>query len=169
MQIRLIDIIDNTTNSSLFDGGDIDDVEKLSKSRFLFVLTFFLLSCSEHPRSSNDSCRLPSPPKSAGVNSNHGMFFYIFPRNIDPKFTGCQTLWDEKGNKHWIAHYENGIPYQLTISPSSNDKETCLYKDETLFFGDKESCLEYSGLVNGFPIIPKAHEPDIPKNRDIRQ
>lgn len=117
-----------------------------------------------------ENCELSKPPKEAGVNSNHGQFFFVYPRFFDSNYTGCQTMWDEHGKKWWVLHLERGLPKQLSINiPSTPATQTkCIYIKDGLVNGSADDCPDYQALKKGIPTIPKELEPQIPRERDPR-
>jgi hypothetical protein len=117
-----------------------------------------------------ESCALRSPPSGAAVNTNHGQFFFIFPRAMDIKYTGCQTMWDEKGRKILTIRFLNGEPIKATFTdPDRGSSSECAYNHGVLISGSKEDCLTAENMKAGLPSIPKSDEPIIPLERDPRR
>lgn len=116
------------------------------------------------------NCRLDHPPLDAGLNMNHGLFLYTYPRDIEPTYSGCQTMWDESGNKILILEFQSGIPNKLTlIQPSTGSTTTCKYEQGKLSGGPADSCWAFDSLKAGFPSVKKGTEPNVPRDRDPRR
>jgi len=135
--------------------------------RVLLVLGVTMLPL---PSYSVDTCGLPTPPLDSAVNNNHGEYFFIYPRSFDKDFTGCQTMWSEKGHKVWIVGIESGKPKALTIYEPAKPATTttCSYRDGALVSGPSESCVDFDALLKGIPSIPFSSEPKVPQDRDPR-
>src|SRR5262249_33729199 len=58
--------------------------------------------------SAQENCQLPSPPRQAASDGNHGLFFFVYPRAVDGSYSGCQTMWDEKGVQVIVLTFEQG-------------------------------------------------------------
>lgn len=116
-----------------------------------------------------DTCNFARPPKEAGLNVNHGEFFFIYPAKLEPGFTGCQTMWDERGQKTWVGHYDKGVPSELQIADGSPRKMiTCRYRDGKLEAGTTEACPSAGALRRGLGSVSEATAPPVPPERDPR-
>lgn len=117
-----------------------------------------------------DTCNLTTPPKEAGVNINHGEFFFIYPGKLEPGFTGCQTMWDERGQKTWIGRYEKGVPTELQIADESPQKMvSCHYTEGKLSKGPGDACPSGGALRRGLRSVSEATAPPVPAERDPRR
>ena len=88
------------------------------------VLTILLLFNSilgwsnDNNRPTGMNCDLSSPPENAGEEHIHGTIIKIFPRarDIDNKYTGCQTTWMPDENQ-WavltIVAIESGVQFAI--------------------------------------------------------
>ena len=125
---------------------------------FFVQSTFALAAGSGHPTSLN--CNLAAPPASAGEEMNHGITLRIYPRarDIDAKYSGCQTMWMPNG-KQWTVvsrvAIELGDPIRIW-SPQETDptRMGCVYKNGKVVKGNAENCaapefLIYKSLAPG--------------------
>jgi hypothetical protein len=135
--------------------------------RWIFALA---LAISQSAVAS-DNCSLQQPPRDAAVNVNHGDFFFVYPRFVGVEYTGCQTMWDEKGNKVWIVTFDAGKPTAMTTSEPPKPVKTtkCVYRNGALSEGPIDECVEYDLLLKGIPSISKKDEPSVPVKRDPRR
>ena len=58
--------------------------------------------------SAQENCQLTLPPRQAAIEGNHGFFFFVYPRSVNAAYSGCQTMWDEKGNQVFVLTFEQG-------------------------------------------------------------
>jgi hypothetical protein len=130
-----------------------------------FLIVFTPLSNAQ------DSCALDLPPHHSAINQNHGFFLFIFPREIGPSFSGCQTMWDERGKKLFVLTFKKGnlIRYEMNDPSDSSKKETCIYKQGNLVRGNSEECPQYEDVKNGFRTLSGANEPFVPPEKDPRK
>lgn len=132
----------------------------------LFGFAGITVSCQA---SANSNCSLNNPPKESAVNTNHGQFYFIYPRDLPPHYTGCQTMWDEKGRKVLLLEFEAGEPLKIIFTdPDRHTSTQCIYRGGTLTKGDKDECLQADEARQGIRSIPKKDEPRVPSDRDPR-
>ena len=75
------------------------------------------------------NCTLSKPPIESGANSNHGQYFFVFPRRVPEDYTGCQTMWSEDGAKIMVLYFENGrLRASLDKTPGEKDLR-CDYRN----------------------------------------
>jgi len=135
------------------------------RSVFVSVMVFPLCAIA-----AGVNCDLRRPPPDAAVNVNHGQFLFIYPRSIAEGYTGCQTMWDERGRKYWVVEFESGKPRAMTINEAKPAKAIkCSYRGEELTEGPRDACVDFKPLAKGIPSIPKKDEPRVPKGRDPRR
>lgn len=142
----------------------------------LMLLTFAVLGGwalgTAHAASSAENCKLQQPPMDSGVNTNDGVFFYVYPRGLPSGYTGCQTMWDENGRKWWVIRFQDGLPKQMDVDvPSAPPTRTrCVYEGGRIVQGEAEACLDFKTLtIDGIRSIPKELEPSVPPGRDARK
>lgn len=145
--------------SSAADGLKLSDTtfSLEVKLRAVLFLSFYLFSAltfaTEAGRPYGTNCNLSTPPTNAGEEFNHGITLRIFPRarDINSKYTGCQTMWAPDG-KEWsvvaIAAIEAGDPVRLWSPVNSGSaKFNCVYKKGKVVKGDEEHCAHPQFLI----------------------
>lgn len=117
-----------------------------------------------------DSCALAAPPKDAGVGSDDGALFYVYPRTLAAGYSGCQTMWDESGRRTAQLTFDKGglSQYELTdyAKPTEPKTRRCTYA------GGKASgddCPAYDEASHGLAAAPVGEEPAIPAGKDARK
>jgi hypothetical protein len=129
-----------------------------------------LINASCAGKIKTENCDLVCPPLNAGVDGNHGIYFFIYPKYIEDLYSGCQIMWDENGFKWYILSYSNGVIENLLGNSPDGDQIICKYRNGELVSGDKESCFAYDQLKNGLYAFQKTNDVDIkiPPERDLR-
>lgn len=137
------------------------------KGIMLVILYSIIFSCANHKENSN--CNITTPPLDSGVNGIHGIYVFIYPKKIPDNYNGCQTIWDEDGQKWLTIIFKNSAPVRLDAEPAklSKDKFTCRYRNKAGLADNTKSCFKYDEIKNGFPSVDKL-KIKIPKNRDPR-
>jgi hypothetical protein len=74
----------------------------------------FLSSCAAAAEQSN--CELERPPRAAVADGIHGSYIFTFPWVLTPDYTGCQTTWDEHGDKVFQFEFKDGEPVQFRFA-----------------------------------------------------
>jgi hypothetical protein len=120
--------------------------------------------------SQNASCPEVHPPKDAAVNMSHGQYLFIHPKTLGEKYSGCQTMWNEKGRVVMVLTFHKG---KLTRMQAAEDDGAskpleCVYQNEALTQGDPEECPEYEALASGFRTVG-ADALEVPNERDPRR
>ncbi len=122
------------------------------------LLVVLLLQCvfafaGERDRPSGRYCNLSVPPETAGEEFNHGATLRIYPRarEIDSRFSGCQTRWASDGSQ-WILFamvaIEYGDPVRIwTPNDSDPDRLGCIYRQGKVVQGDPQNCAAPQFLV----------------------
>ena len=142
--------------------------------KFISIALMVLLSLSlpkDASASPKMTCVPGTPPKSSGVTETDGQFFFVFPRGIVASFSGCQTMWNEKGEIIFMLKFQKGllVQYSRDFSISRAPSLVCKYRNKNLWQSTQSDCPEYSSIENGFQTIDKPHEPVIPQARDPRK
>ena len=116
--------------------------------RYFRLPLFCLMALSSLVHAGDKNCDLSAPPKSAAINSVHGYFIFMFPRNIASNYTGCRTIWGEGGEVFMTMKYENGLPYTLTQFNPEDRKPVleCRYKNKALETV-RNGCPSYARMV----------------------
>jgi hypothetical protein len=136
----------------------------------VLALLISLLIMSDAAFASGANCDLAFPPREAGTNANHGVIYYVFPRKLDVEYSGCQTMWDEKGRKVWIVEFKEGDPIvSMVINAEDATRELCSYRAGKLVGKNRDDCPDYEWLKQGLPTVRQGTEPDIPRDRDPRR
>ena len=140
---------------------------------FIGILVSLLFGCSFSSSTiAQESCKLKTPPHNAAITEIHGFFFFVFPRTINiSSYSGCQTMWDEKGNAWFILMFEKGslIKYESNDSSGISAKQICWYEHGSLTSHDSKECPDYDGVKDGFRTLPINDEPIVPPERDPRK
>lgn len=116
--------------------------------RYFRLPLFCLMALSSLVHAGDRNCDLSAPPKSAAINSVHGYFIFMFPRNIASNYTGCRTIWGERGEVFMTVKYKNGHPRTLTQFDPEDRKLVleCRYNNKTLETVQK-GCPSYARMV----------------------
>src|SRR4029450_12050430 len=72
-----------------------------------------MLAISQASAAEQTGCELDKPPRDAIAFSDHGFYFLVFPGMLDAKYTGCQTTWEEHGNKFYVLKFNDGESVQF--------------------------------------------------------
>ena len=105
------------------------------------------------------------------MNSNHGQYFFVFPKTIEADFSGCQTVWVEEGRKVVVVSVTNGIPTKIDLNFSDDDRILCTFVDGKFESGHREDCTGFMDLIlerRGWPVVPDRFNPTVPPERDLR-
>jgi hypothetical protein len=121
--------------------------------------------------SAQENCQLKIPPRQAASTGNHGLFYFVYPRAVNAAYSGCQTMWDEKGNQVIVLTYEQGsvIKFESNDPSSASGKHSCRYEHEKLARNESKDCLDYSRVKDGFRELPNSDDPIVPPERDPRR
>lgn len=124
----------------------------------------FLAACSASGVGVTRSCEYLLS-REAGLNSNHGQFYFVVPRSVSATYSGIQEMWSETGQLVWRATFEKGAAAQFEDFSGDGSALVCNYlKKERLH----EDCPSREEISNGIPIIQTASEPVVPPDRDLR-
>jgi hypothetical protein len=121
--------------------------------------------------SAKENCQFTNPPRQAASTENLGLFYFVYPRAIDAAYSGCQTMWDEKGIKVIVLTFEQGlvIKVESTIPSSPSVKSSCRYEHGRLARNESKNCFEYGKVKDGFGELLEIDEPVVPPERDPRR
>lgn len=136
----------------------------------VFVSILLLCGCAASINA-QESCDLKTPPRQAGVDKNHGSFFFIYPRTVSTSYSGCQIMWDEKGTKWFILTFEKGnlTTFDGDDPLDASQKKLCKYENGSLITHQQNKCPEYNAVKNGILVLPADEEPIVPLDRDLRR
>ena len=118
------------------------------------------------------TCELTAPPRQAiSTGENHGMFYFVYPRVLGPTFTGCQTIWDEKGRPWFILTFKHGklIRSESRDWSKQGHKEICKYIRGRIAKNSPEECMDYDRVKDGHRHIPEVDIQVVPPERDPRR
>ena len=140
---------------------------KFREALVLFVIALGIPAMT----SAHEICRTKIPPRESAVSENHGFFFFVYPRTLDAAYSGCQTMWDEKGNPLFVLTFEKGslTKYELNDPSGVSEKQTCVYKLGKGVQHNAKDCPDYDDLKDGFRSLPNRDEPIVPPERDPRR
>ena len=119
---------------------------------------------------SKESCALAAPPRAAAVNVAHGEFLFIYPREIAQNYSGCQTMWNQRGAAVFVLTFENGMlaSYQEFAKSPRKATLSCKYIGAALKTRSSK-CPAYEDVQAGFRTMPGAAEPRVPPEADPRR
>ena len=119
----------------------------------LIIMQCAIAIAGEHGRPTGHDCEFSAPPENAGEDFEHGVVLRIYPRakDIDKKYTGCQTVW-LADQKTWsifsIVAIEAGFPVRSWApSISGPIPASCGYRRGRLFKGDEKNCPDAKTLI----------------------
>jgi len=121
--------------------------------------------------SSQENCQFKIPPRQAASTGNHGLFYFVFPRAVNAFYSGCQTMWDEKGHQLIVLTFEQGrvIKFESNYPSDASGKRICRYEHGNLAGNESKDCPDYGRVKDGFRSLPESDEPIIPPERDPRR
>jgi len=131
-----------------------------------------LLACGTWSSANAEkNCTLNKPPKDSGVVTVHDQFFFVYPRSMDSKYSGCQTTWDERGVKDVVVKFSEGEPTEMWMAAEDPDDPAsqpriCKYLRGTLSSDSPKGCPDYEAAKRGN--LPDPNQPPVPKERDPR-
>lgn len=112
----------------------------------LCLLFYLVAQAGEVARPQGSNCALEGPPEAAGEAVYHGLILRIYPRarDINSKYTGCQTKWELDGNT-WITVsvvvFKNGAPARVwSPDRSLTELMACRYQSGRLVAGSPDHC-----------------------------
>jgi len=135
---------------------------------FLLFASFVFNLASD--AKSRVNCVLASPPGNAAAMENHGFYYFVFPREIPQKYTGCQITWDEHGRKEFLSEFTIGKLTTYVSFPYGVDEKpmVCRYEHGELKDGGPKDCPEFDAVKNGMFTGPEGEDPPVPAGRDAR-
>jgi len=121
--------------------------------------------------SAQENCQLKIPPRQAASTGNHGLFYFVYPRVVNASYSGCQTMWDEKGTKVIVLTFEQGrvIKFEATDPSSPSVKYSCRYEHGKLASKQSKDCPEYDSVKDDLGPLPQSDDPIVPSERDPRR
>lgn len=86
-------------------------------------------------------------------------------------YSGCQTMWDEKGNQVFVLTFEQGnvIKFESNDPSDASSKQSCRYEHGKLARNESKDCLDYGRVKDGFGPLPNSDDPIVPPERDPRR
>jgi hypothetical protein len=115
-----------------------------------------------------ENCALEKPPIDSAVNAVHGKFLFIYPRKIKNNYSGCQLIWNQKGEIIISINFKNGILFSYEENlHDKNSRLICIYKNNS-FKDLSEKCPESNEIKYGFKALEKSYEPLVPIEIDPR-
>jgi hypothetical protein len=132
---------------------------------FLFTWGFAELA------SAQENCQFKMPPRQAASTANHGLFYFIYPRAVSGSYSGCQTMWDEKGDQVIVLTFEQGsvVKFESNYPSGASGKHSCRYEHGKLARNESKDCPDYGRVKDGFRSLPESDEPIVPPKRDPRR
>jgi hypothetical protein len=114
------------------------------------------------------TCALKKPPRAAGVNASHGNYFFVFPRKVSTGYTGCQTMWNEMGERVLVIRFRRGSPliYEEHARQGNGTTLTCDFRRGAVRASD---CPAYEDLRDGLRTIPAEQELQVRPSNDPRK
>ncbi len=138
---------------------------------FIRVLIVLVVSGFCSMATAQKNCELKIPPPQSGINATHGFFLFVFPRALGLSYSGCQTVWDEKGDKRFVLKFAQGSLTEYEENESSNalTRLTCKYDGGSLIQDSSKNCPDYEDIKSGFRTVPDDYELIVPSNKDPRR
>ena len=135
-------------------------------TRFFLIIVLLASAGSARSDQSEQNCALAAPPLEAAINTSQSLYFFVYPRTLGDTYTGCQTMWDEKSRKLWVAQFVEGRLVELVVNWPARPRR-CEYKDGTIVSGDAKVCLSFETMLrDGIRSIPGTLDPTVPASRD---
>lgn len=116
-----------------------------------------------------NNCTLTAPPRAAAVSADHGALLFVFPRKVDVNYSGCQTMWNERGAILFVLTFDRGAltSYQEFAKPKRKATLSCKYTGHALKTRGSQ-CPPYEDVEAGFRTLAEVDEPPVPVERDPR-
>ena len=116
------------------------------------------------------ACGLTAPPKESAVSTNHGFYYFVFPRTLPMSYTGCQIMWGEDGRRVFLLRFTNGEMERFESYPLDVNEtlRTCKYGGGKLTSEASTDCPPYEAFKNGIRTFSSTSEPRVPAQRDPR-
>jgi len=117
------------------------------------------------------ACSHAPPPIEAVVTENHGEYLFFYPKSLGNEYTGCQAMWNEKGEPLITLVFKAGklLRYEAARAAEKGGKDICIYRDEKLAQGAADVCPDYEDARNGFRAVADATYLLVPPGRDPRR
>jgi hypothetical protein len=119
------------------------------------LIKFLLLGTSHAlllgaPAYATEACDLVAPPRAAAVDAAHEQYVFIFPRDMQKGYTGCQTVWGPRGTPLFSLEFDQGalVSYQQFEASHRNAALTCRYAGKVLKTRSRK-CPAYEDLASG--------------------
>lgn len=135
------------------------------------LVSLLLVAASPLMANAHENCEIKIPPRGAGITASHGTFFFAYPPAVGTTYSGCQTLWDEKGNKWMVLQFEKGrlVQYKENEPTRESGGQTCRYEQMRLALNQNNECPAYEDVSSGLRTMSKSDEPVVPPERDPRR
>ena len=106
-----------------------------------------------------ENCALEKPPVDSAVNAVHGKFLFIYPREIKNNYSGCQLIWNQKGEVIISMNFKSGILFSYEENlHGKNTRLICIYKNNSSK-NSPEKCPKFNEIRSGFKLLEKSYEP----------
>jgi hypothetical protein len=117
-----------------------------------------------------ENCALKAPPRAAAVNAAHGEFLFIYPREIGKDYSGCQTMWNQRGTPVFVLKFERGAlaSYQEFEKSPRKAALSCKYSKGALTTHSGK-CPAYEEVEAGFRTMSEVVESRVPEDVDPRR
>ena len=133
------------------------------------LVTVFLSACTWTAMATDgrEACRSASPPKDATVVFQDREYWFVFPRALPERYTGCQLMWDSVGRRRFVLHFSNGELTQFDSHAgggwSGTQTQICSYSRGVLLSTtSSDRCPAYQAVKGGIRIdMPKGSEPQV--------
>jgi hypothetical protein len=102
----------------------------------------------------DDTCSLAAPPRDAVVGTGlHDSPVYLYPGEIGPAYSGCQTLWYPE-RPVLRLRFANGVATDLYGYEGGREQVLCSYRDGKVIVDNDKACAEtYQRLGQGLKIF----------------
>jgi hypothetical protein len=140
------------------------DSTPVTAANFFFVSRGFLsalalcavsLGASSQNTVAAKNCDLPAPPRAAAVNSIHGQFIFIYPREVKKEYSGCRTVWTHLNTVLAQTRFSRGELNSVELFEPGSGKVAirCVYAKGTLRTRNAD-CPAYEDARQGFRTMP---------------
>lgn len=130
--------------------------------------------CGLQAAHSSEVCGRSAPPMDSALNMVHGAVVFIYPRSMEPGFSGCQKMWGPTGETWVTLKFEQGALVLAEIFEHGRPHAalSCSYRGGKLIT-DLEDCPAYEDAAAGMKTMPLEAErriiPPVAKERDPRK
>ena len=118
------------------------------------------------------TCAADRPPADAAIVWNHDRYSFVSPRSLPSRYTGCQVMWNERGEPEVVLRFVNGAVTEYLAYRSRDERpsalRSCWYIGSKIAENSPAECPTYESINHGIRTVAPELEPAVPAHRDPR-